>query len=103
MFTSPHVDPDKPTRVQVDTSKVHTMAEGLGFNWYASFPPEVYPAPDDEERWERILGHATWLNINFVRYGIRASDCSEKDGTFRPGAPAFDQLRRVNAWPKVAV
>jgi len=83
--------------VAVSNEVVHTMAEGLGFNWYAAYDPMTYPKPDDERRWERILGHADWLNIRFVRFGQAADVMCDERGSFQPGHASFDQLRRLNA------
>jgi hypothetical protein len=86
------------TKITVADSVVHTMAEGLGFNWHACFEPKTYPAPEDEARWGRIFGHAKWLNMRFVRFIQLGSAICDKTGNFAPGHASFDQLRRLNAW-----
>jgi len=86
------------TTVAVSERVIHEMAEGLGFNWYAGYDPITYPAADNEARWERIFGHAAWLNMSFVRFGQPGHAMCDEQGSFRPGHPSFDQLRRLNAW-----
>ena len=77
---------------------VGRMAEGLGFNWYACYAPETYPAPEDDERWAGIFRHAEWLNMRFIRFGQAAHKLSDKSGAFRPDDPSFVQLERVSDW-----
>ena len=84
--------------IEVTDEVTHTMAEGLGFNWYAAYEPRTYPGPHDEERWQRIFGHAEWLNIQFVRFGQSGNAMCDEQGDFKPGHFSFDQLRRLNAW-----
>jgi len=86
------------TTITVCDQVVHTMAEGLGFNWYATYDPITYPTPDNEARWQRIFDHATFLNINFVRFGQGSECASDEKGSFIPGHVSFDQLLRLNAW-----
>ena len=84
--------------ILVTDTITHTMAEGLGFNWYSTYRPEVYPDPGDDRRWERIFAHADWLNMRFVRFGQDSSALSDKSGAFVPGHPSFAQLRRLSPW-----
>jgi hypothetical protein len=84
--------------IEVTDEVTHTMAEGLGFNWYAAYDPRTYPGPDDEKRWRRIFEHAEWLNIQFVRFGQSGDAMCDEQGDFVPGHFSFDQLRRLNGW-----
>ncbi len=84
--------------ITVTGQVMHTMAEGLGVNWFSTFDQKTYPAPEDDARWERILDHATFLNINFVRFGQDSHFLTDDRGNFVPGHWSFDQLRRLNAW-----
>lgn len=86
------------TKIAVSSRVVHTMAEGLGFNWYSCYDAAVYPAQDDDARWERVFRHAEWLNMRFIRFGQSAGRISDASGAFQPGDVSFDQLRRVDAW-----
>jgi hypothetical protein len=74
------------------------MAEGLGFNWYAAFSDNTYPAYDDEKRWKRIFDHADWLNINFIRFGQSCGHLSEDNGSFKSEHSSFKQLKMVSNW-----
>ena len=84
--------------ITVSDVLVHRMAEGLGFNWYASYAPETYPDPRDEERWQRIFTHVDWLNMGFIRFIQHGSSICDQAGNFIPGHASFDQLCRLNAW-----
>lgn len=87
----------EPAEIAVTGRIIHTMREGLGFNWFSCYEPETYPAPGDEERWKTIFRHAEWLNMCFVRFGVVGAH--DEEGNFRPVPPAaFEQLRRLNAW-----
>ena len=90
-------DVKEPAEIAVTDRVTHTMREGLGFNWFSCYDPKTYPAPEDDERWERIFQHAEWLNMRFVRFGlVRTHD---EQGNFQLMQPAaFGQLRRLNAW-----
>ena len=91
--------PSQPrSAITVTDRIVHTMAQGLGVNWFSTFDPKTYPAPEDDARWQRILDHATFLNINFVRFGQDSQFLTDDQGNFVPGHWSFDQLRRLNAW-----
>lgn len=97
VFVLHHADRTRQT-IEVSDEVTHSMAEGLGFNWYAAYAPETYPRPDDEARWERIFAHAEWLNMQFVRFGQSGNAMCDEEGRFVPGHFSFDQLRRLNAW-----
>ncbi len=84
--------------ITVSDKVTHTMAEGLGFNWFSTYDAATYPSPEDDDRWERVLGHLTWLNANFIRFGQSAFEMCDARGNFVPGHWSFDQLRRLNAW-----
>jgi hypothetical protein len=94
-----YYDADKTRQtIAVSDEVVHTMAEGLGFNWFSTYEPIAYPSPDDEVRWQRVFDHASWLNIQFVRFGQSARAMCDERGRFQPGHASFDQLRRLNQW-----
>jgi len=88
----------KRCAITVSDRVVHTMAEGLGFDWFSTYEPSTYPPSNDDTRWQRIFAHADWLNIQFVRFGQSASAMCDDRGRFQPGHASFDQLRRLNAW-----
>jgi hypothetical protein len=84
--------------ITVSDQVTHTMAEGLGFNWFSTYDAATYPSPEEDARWEKVLGHLTFLNANFIRFGQSALEMSDEKGSFVPGHWSFDQFRRLNAW-----
>ena len=83
--------------INVTDEVTHEMSEGLGFNWYSSYEPATYPAPEDEPRWAKIFRYADWLNIQFVRFGQHCP--TDEKGRFQAtDNNSFGQLRRLNAW-----
>ena len=98
MILNPWIEDRTPSAISFTDDVVHRIAEGLGFNWYSCFRPETYPAPDDDDGWQRVFAHADWLNIGFVRYGQSAAKISDGAGGFVPGDASLAQLGRVDAW-----
>jgi hypothetical protein len=75
------------------------IAEGLGFNWYASFRKETYPAPDDDKRWKRIFDRLEWLNPKLFRFGLGGEIC-DKTGNIVTDVPSLKQLVRLDRWAR---
>ena len=73
------------------------LAEGLGFNWFASFRKETYPAPDDEKRWKRIFDRLEWLNPKLFRFGLGKEICDDA-GRLVTDVPSLKQLVRLDRW-----
>ena len=100
MFTDPQAGGNNAVAVETTDNVIHTMAEGLGFNWHVSLPEsDIFPKQEEEERWQRIFEHADWLNINFVRLGLSPRDAADDTGAFAPKpGEAWKRLARINEW-----
>jgi hypothetical protein len=85
--------------ITVSAEVVHTMAEGLGTNWFSGWREGTYPDPQDDERWDRLFAHLEWLNVRFIRFGQPAARLCDDVGRFQPHDEyTFSQLRRLDAW-----
>lgn len=114
-------EPEKPVTVEISIDcgkKINTMRGGLGASWHAmetEIPYGVkhpvftsyshggsgwggYPLAEDEQAWQQIYRHASWLGLDWNRVEIEQRVYEPERDKFTFGNPEMRILYRILDW-----